>query len=908
MKRSVSLLFFFVFLALLAGFICYPGFYQLPKPIAALQPSPQEPSASPDAAPSETPSGDGFVPLPDQGGIVIDESGSVGDGSSPDASGGDDGALVDSWDDGSWDEEDSDDGQALATERDPNSYMPEEQGAVPQHFLEHNVPVDPKQMKLPGVYSQGELRQVRRRGDKLAEVLAKEAKESDRKGYYHANDVTSAQWANAEALREQLLARVTAGLAQADSESMWNYLREPANRLDVARLLLIEKAGAAAVSKVAQSGMGGRLLEEMGNDLEWMYGLLYSGPTQKLDVALTYLAAIYARHSEDWHDRLLRRVATTTALEFAREGWPEKEMLARCSYYYNSARQGRLNVLFDSLQYWETRLVTGCTEYDGWGSVRSLTWQRDNVRLPVQGYLNAYDQVQYRLVNVAGDSIFTGEYLAPIRKYTRNITALAHREMGGVCGACSHYGAYGALAAGLPAMTMGEPGHCAYVVRVNGKWEKSYTIYWQHGMHKTFWGETDWDFLELMQQLYSDRFRTLASDQMLALAELLASQRKVTSAATAFFEGVVVQPLHWEGWLRYTGYLKKQGPMNKSKWREAHDLAVSTMAETYHNASAILLRKYVYPTLLPLTEDPKERTKMFAAFFDQCEDFGTNRWDVAPLLNMQMDTFSTDKERISFMKATLKTLMSKPDYASSALAWGLDYIGSQPKTDESEELNEDFYKLVISALSRTRATGKNKDAAWASLGEAMATSADNKDRRAFQAIGKLALRKFRHNFPRNRFRFRAVSGKVVSSTGLIQTATTLTEEQRAQACLHWGVLQRTGGRMPGKFEGDAGVIVELEKLCEINGAVCLLAEDAKTDRNFRLESSEDGQNWQVLCAKAEVKGPVIRFVGDGKQKKTGRFVRMTREGAKYEPDIVGFYVYGRPMNYKKKRGERDEES
>ena len=291
----------------------------------------------------------------------------------------------------------------------------------------------------------------------------------------------------------------------------------------------------------------------------------------------------------------------------------------------------------------------------------------------------------------------------------------------------------------------------------------------------------------------------------------------------------------------------------------------------------------------------KERNKLFAAFFDTCESFGTNRWDIAPLLDAQMATCGTDEERLDYMKESLRTLMAKPDYAPLALSWGLDYLASQPKTPESEELNEDFYKMVLSALSRTRSTGKNKDSAWRSLGEALATTADNGDRRAFQAIGKLAQRKFRRNFPRNRFKFRSVGGKVVSRTALITTATTLTEDERANSCLHWGVLQRSGGRMPGKFEGDAGIVVELEKVCEINGAVCVLAENAKKDRPFRLQVSEDGQNWQTLCSKAEINGAVLRMPGDNKQKKTGRFVRLTREGAKYEPDILAFYVYGRAL-------------
>ena len=156
-----------------------------------------------------------------------------------------------------------------------------------------------------------------------------------------------------------------------------------------------------------------------------------------------------------------RRIATTAALEFAREGWSEKDLVSRFEYYNESWKEGKLNTLFDSLEYWETRFVTGCKQpSDGpgqWGSRKNLTWHRDNVRLPMEQYLGAEGQLAYRLRNVAGDSVFSAEYLAPIWKHVNFITGWAYREIGGVCGALSHYATFSALAAGLPASTMGEP-------------------------------------------------------------------------------------------------------------------------------------------------------------------------------------------------------------------------------------------------------------------------------------------------------------------------------------------------------------------------------------------------------------------------------------------------------------------
>lgn len=776
-------------------------------------------------------------------------------------------------------------------------FMPSESGVTEQFFPEDDVPVDPAQASLPPVYSNSQVQDAKRAGDQLAHALEQEEKNSKRNGYYKSSDLTAAQWADAVALRKALIDKIMSKLGTLDQNSVMSFLHDPANRLDLARLTLINKAGTAKISELAKGSVGGRLLETLGGDLEWMYGLLYSGPTVNMDKTMDFMNAIFMRNSEEMNNPLARRVATTTALEFARERWKEEDMLERFSYYFNSAKSGQLNAIFDTLRYWETRLVTGCMPNGGWGGVKSLQWQRDNVRLPVQGYLSACDQIQYRLRNAAGDVVFaTGDYIGPYMRKNGGILALAYREIGGVCGACSHYGAYGALAAGIPAMTMGEPGHCAYTVRVGNKWEKSYTIYWQRGMHKTFWNEHQWDFLELMQDLYSDIYTTLASDQVQALGDVLSSQRKVTAAATCYENAAIIQPRNWMCWLRYAGYLGKYGKENKAKWKELHDLSVDTLARKYHAVAATLLRKYIYPTLLPQVTNSKERNKMYAAFFNVCETFGTNRWDVASLLNAQIQALKTDKEKLDFMKTSLRTLMGKPDYAPSVLSWGMDFLSSNASSSSSEEMAEDFYKLVIGALSRTRVTSKEADGTWRTLGEAISTASDNDDRRAFQAIGKLAQRKFRNKFPKTKFSVRSTGGRLISETGLIQTAVTLSESQRYDACLHWGVLQKTGGVIPGKFEGKAGLKVELEKTSEITGAVCVLGEKARTDRPFVLEVSEDGQNWTVVCPAAKVQDSTITFTWDSKEAAVGRFVRMTREGDKYEPkQILGFFVYGKQL-------------
>ncbi len=827
-------------------------------------------------------------------GVVIDEGGEVSTNDSDMAELDVEDEDADAWGG------DADDGASLV-ERDPDSYMPKAQTPADlRDIREADVPEDPAQQVIPGVCDAGRNGSVERNTKKLADAYAKEEKKGKGRTGFRSEDYTPDAWRNPDVIYKELLERVLSKLGKGDDSAIWEFLKDPACRLDLARLSLIRKVGYEGIKRVGEQKMGTALLFELSSDLDWINGVLYSGPTDRLGQGLIYMASIYSRYSEDMQDPVARRICATTACEFARERYSEKDTLERFAYYFSSYQEGKLNIIFDTLQYWECRIVCGNREPGGWGSPQSLAWQRDNVRLPAEGYMGASGQLVYRLRNVAGDSVFSGDYLAPILEYTKHTTAWAHREIGGVCGACSHYGAYGALAAGIPAMTMGEPGHCAYTVRVGNEWQKGYSIYWQHGMHKVFWGLHDWDFLILMQDLYSDRHKTLVSDQLVALAELLASRRMTKSAINCFDAAVVAQPLNWPAWVAYAGYLKQKAPQNKEKWKEMHDRLVDTMAVKFHNCAATMLSRYVYPHLLPLEPNRRARNKMYEAFFKKCKNFGTNRWDITPLLNAQMAGCTTPEEQLAYMKEALNILMDKPDYSGAVLSWGLEFIASVPGSDaENEKLQEEFSELIIKTMSRARATKKTIDATWAALGEAAYAAASNGDKRTFQAIGKLAHRKCKKMFPKNKFKFRAFPGKIVSQKGLIRTATTLTESQTTQTCLHWAVLQKTGGNIPAKFEGTSGMRVELEDNSRLSGLVCLFSETARRDRDFKIEVSDDGQNWEPVNVKPEVSGAVLR-ADLRKAAPCARFVRLLRDGDKWESGIVGFYVYGKLLKEKSK--------
>ncbi len=750
------------------------------------------------------------------------------------------------------------------------------------------IPLDPAQDRVSAPIKGPRRVETKTKTRTLANIIARERAPRAKK---LPEVFTTADWQNPAQIQNMLSDRMLTKLGKLDRKDLWKFMQSPQNRRDLAVFQFINLATPEKLKELSRSFEGISTITTISNDLHWLQGLLYSGPTKNFPDAVHNIVSIFSGRNELINDPVARRLATTGALEFAREGWSRKLLVERFAFFYESYEAGKLNTTFDNLEYWETRFIMGCGQPDKWGSVKNLTWLRDNVRLPMEGYLGAAYQVPYRLRNVAGDSIHGSDYLIAFMKYYNGVIALAHREVGGVCGALSHYGTYAAIANGVPAATMGEPGHCAYTVRIGNEWSRGNSIYWQHSLHKTFWNEHSWDFLILAQRLYSDVEKTMVSDQFSTLGDFLASRRKQHAAFLSYEDGLLAQPNNWPLWLKYTAYLRDKAPKNKEKWAELHKLVNTGINEEFHNAAATLLTKYIYPNLAPLITDKYELTRLFASFFKECKTMGTNRWDVNGILSRQLTSFAEGEEQIRFMKAALSALIRNPDYAGSAIAWGLSFVAGLPDNEESAKLQDEFTDVIVASLKRTRSGKRNQDATWKTMNQAMRQAVENGDRKMFQAIAKLAKRKTKKYFPRNKFKFRGFPGTLLSDSGLIRGDRTMDDNEAV--ALHWATLQKDGGVMQMKSE----ITVELEQRGDLRGVVCISKNNEQNNsRPLSINISDDGQNWSAdIPGKAQ--GQVVRF-DLGRTPKSGRFIRLSRGGTLQASDfhgqaILGFYVYGK---------------
>lgn len=481
---------------------------------------------------------------------------------------------------------------------------------------------------------------------------------------------TGSDWSEVEKYRKKLAGRIIGKFKTWSTAEVDKFIKEDENRTYLAAWDLIsacEEDGEddfKTFKRIAKKSDFRRFLADFVNDPDWAEGYLHTAPTKNAVFFVQLLKAFADKDPEVKSELVIKKMATATAGEFSRRGWFEDEfetdretalkngptrIYRRFKFFTTSWRKKRLNVIVDNLDFWDMRIicgVTGRTNDIFYGHEASLRWGQDNVKLPEAGYASGRDihQMPYRLWNKVGDSVHSRDYYWPFRDYYDRNQLKTALEVGCVCGGVSHFGASAACANGVPGVTMGEPGHCAFAVRVGNKWRDNNSISWKRGVHWRLWEEENaWAFLHLTQALYEDTKNTPVSFRIANLARVAASNKKVKpeTVISLYEYALKKQPLNFPVWREFLQYAEKHAKTDKVLWEKAHKMVVEGCAPEFPNVAATILGKFLYPNLLPLLESPADRVALYAKLWEQIEDHGPGRWDYESVWNYQVQTLTT---------------------------------------------------------------------------------------------------------------------------------------------------------------------------------------------------------------------------------------------------------------------------
>lgn len=309
------------------------------------------------------------------------------------------------------------------------------------------------------------------------------------------------------------------------------FISEAKNRLvdadfqaDLAAFTLMDKCGINYLEKIKQRPEGVQFLQTLFADTNWQEDIMASGPFLYPKMTLNYLYHLWIHGKEHLSNPLYKKLATCVALEHAerqvkRGGISDYHVVRRFLDYVNAHKELRLHADFDNLETWEMRFAI---EMDR--DSRHFEWHSKKYHYQTRKYKKTCWQAPYRLKNVFKDSIHGREYYKPwdhVYHWPEKVV-----KVGGVCGALSHYGTSAARISGLPAMAAGQPGHCAYIIRSNNKWEVAYDVTWPTKPKNSFWSAT-YTHLQLIEDAYKEPQRVLASHRAAWLGDIYLKNPKI---------------------------------------------------------------------------------------------------------------------------------------------------------------------------------------------------------------------------------------------------------------------------------------------------------------------------------------------------------------------------------------------
>lgn len=313
---------------------------------------------------------------------------------------------------------------------------------------------------------------------------------------------------------------------------------------------------------------GAAFLRAFFGDAAWMEAFFGSGdPAKDWATSLRALDAMVYHRPDVLASPRLRIVATAAALNA--NGDPTEPVRLLGTMLDLRARK-RLDRSFDTLRCDQLRLTMIDRESD---NADNTLWLNGRHHSPPRQYTGTCWTMPYRMNNFFGDSIHGRDYY-PAWDHAY-ICQEAGIKVGGVCGALSTYGSAAAKANGVPSITGGQPGHCAYVVWVEseGRWMIGNNVGPYTGSHFNIWKDAHrFSYFDLHAAAYAHpgmaKSMRLLWKAENALAALPPEGRKAYSPKQnrLFRAATKACPPNLLAWRAYAAWLKGCDAVPQAAW------------------------------------------------------------------------------------------------------------------------------------------------------------------------------------------------------------------------------------------------------------------------------------------------------------------------------------------------------
>lgn len=612
---------------------------------------------------------------------------------------------------------------------------------------------------------------------------------------------------------------------------------------------LIRETGADIMTAfAAESPQQAAFLKAFVRDAEWQELYLSAGLVpHRTDVGLRVLSRVWVDQKGEVGNKALATALasvwgggeTAPSPNILSKDAKRHDPVKRYRFYEERAAAGLLHPNYKNLRPWELRFVVAIPAQD-WDD-RSYQWAADNINIPWDKYGSACWAATYTDPSKFGDSVQSGLYNLPFSTLSTGETT--HRN-GGVCGALSHLGAIAAMAHGIPAYTCGQPGHCAYAIRLErGKWIGGFGGP-DGGMHNHIFGNQAPASYLLMEEVFKDDAAVTAAYRESFCARAKEACGDVAGAVESWQKALKHTPLHPFFRAQLHRLMIAQGLTPDGCYDYLSQLIPLYRGNGISAVNAI-------DDLQPLIERLDDTRKIAVYTAIHREIAGTpSSWATkcTDIFQKQFDTLSTDEAREAYLAAGIAEYINAEDSTvfGQLLEWGVNSLVAKGKEDI-------FARAFAKATACTQAidlsapdADKRLNSLFTSYGKAIVATEQARSAAAFAALTESAIKTIG---PRSN------SGALTNTAGIAgKPAQGILF--RASSTSNWdspvwhaGILTLNGGRCHSAQEKNPFFIAEIAQSAEMTGCI-IRKTDGMEDRMKKaaVYTSADGATWMKRAA------------------------------------------------------------
>ncbi len=758
-------------------------------------------------------------------------------------------------------------------------------GSGDEEDIDVDIDTDTDDVDIADVDDDGEIKKLR----SFVRTAGKKAQPAIEESY--TGDLSASAWSNPKALKARLETAIRSQIRSDDGAELEVFIKKPENRLMLAQWQMLHNGDIDALSKLMRSDDAARILEPLLNDLPWMAGFVFDGELERTDVALGILYHLrkvdpnmdmieMTEQDDSAHPAptIKRRIAGAIAAEFARQSWygAGKELSAeevrimkrdgipmprtaggrkgkedvyqlareRYQFFAESAEKRLLNSDFFVLPNWQLRFVCGWKGNSPHGTPETMRWLRDNNAVPISSLMGVSGQVAYLPTNIFGDSIHGPFYYQPFEHlYPENRNKMV-RDIGAVCGGISHFCASTANANGIPAITMGEPGHCAFAIYHDKTWHAGYSLSKERSPHWPIWGKSSWSRLQAYADMYEDGEVTRTAQLLATLGNLLSVKAKANPrlALSVYEYAITTQPLFQPVWEAYVQTASTTLHRNPAAWMAVNTFLCEALAPKSPESCANYLRDTIYPTMLTAFRQADMKIKAYNTFFANLDKQEESIWDMDGLLDMQYAPLPKGPARMKYFRTVVDTACEKPQF-SLMITWALRTAFHDSKP---------VYNDLIEYVESRRETSKDVVTIDAAIIRAMEEVGD---RERFAQYSAPYLKE-KTTLPT----FVQPDGELITEGVLVKLSDYHPDDKKS-VVYHASALTENGGAIKSLGGKHQTVTLELERAKRIGGIVIVPNGGFGSYLQWHIDISRDGKTWERLIELPDsYDKPVLRVI------------------------------------------------